>query len=303
MSLAYADPSFLLGDGYSGYASLNGVYLPLLASDPTEEENLILSNAAFSTSTSFGVGQMAASGRRCLKFTLNTHVSPKSVSLIKEFTYGPWRDNASIDNILPIPFTLVPAGQEGYDGRGYIDSVQISAAENSLIQVSFVITSWVWIDLNDTTALLKERTLFHPSDDSYKPVPSHMSLVEHTAISINSIPLSWSLTLKNNWKYEQLCESFYSTAPNPRHIYPGPLDVTLTMAWLGRKSDRPRETGSVNIQILDQLRTTVGTKVSLLPIRIPLMYRQPSRVPQGTGEPNQPIRWSASYSALGARPY
>ena len=116
--------SFLNGLGYSGYAVLNGIPIPLLPGSATEDENIIKSAGSYHFDPSFSVGQLAVKNRRSLPLSFSTFICPRTMPLVKALMYG-WRTSpvsiglpALMDNVLEVPFELYPAAGEGYSGFG-----------------------------------------------------------------------------------------------------------------------------------------------------------------------------------------
>jgi len=285
----------VLGLGYSGYAIVAGKPILLNPSNPTENDNLIKSSGSYATDAALANGQLPTRDRRSLTVNLETYVTPDSASLIRTLTYA-FRTNAGILPVPEVPLELVMANREGYSGLGHVDSLTISAQENSLTTMSIAMTLWVWTDLFPPVVepgTPRVQKILPPFSDVHKPIASHNALVFPGMIVGPSVVTGWQLVLTNNWQYVQLLEGTF-VAPNPRLIYPGPLDSQVSLTWLARNDDRPLESGD--------FRMKIGVPTPVIETRIPRMVRDPNRSPTGVGAQNEAVRWTASYYALGAVP-
>lgn len=287
----------ILAMGFSGYATINGTPLPLLPMEPSEEDNLQLSSAPFTTNSSFAVGQMVARDRRALRLSMSTYLCKALVGFPRDLTYGPWRDQIAIDSVTPALIKVFLGNGEGYDAKAYIDSVSITVQENSLVGLNITATAWEWEDLIAGTPTLPTQKALEPFSNEYKPIPHWLMILESSVVGSSTV-LNFSVNFNNNWQYEQLLEG-YSSVPNPANIYPGPLEIDLTMSWLAKRSDRPKETGNALIRVRDPIQ--FPTLQDLLTLTIPLMTRT-SRSARGVGDGNSPVRWEASYLVLETKP-
>jgi hypothetical protein len=280
-----------LGMGFSGYAVLNRRTIPLLSTSIPENDNLIKSEGSFSSDPERSVGQIPSQNRRSLTFTIPTSVCPKTVPLIKDLTYG-WRNSVDIDRVSEVPFKMVVASGEGYEGVAYVDDLSLTCQPQNLMQMDITLTSWIWTDISFPVPIVRDSHALLPLSDEYKPIAGWQTIPTMTAIGINSTPLNWSLKLNNNWQYQSFLGGYLS-APNPELIMPGPLEVDLNMTWLANRQDRPQRVGTATLQIGVPAQTT---------ITIPRLIRQPARQADGTGDSGNYLKWTANFSALGASP-
>src|SRR6516164_881622 len=78
------------GLGYSGYAIVNGIPIPLLPGSASESENVIKAGGAYHNNPALAVGPLAVKNRRSLPVSFATFICPATMSLVKALTYE-WR--------------------------------------------------------------------------------------------------------------------------------------------------------------------------------------------------------------------
>lgn len=285
--------SELLGLGYSGYAILNHIPIPLLPSSVTENMNLVKSDGSFSSDPFTSIGQLPAKQRKSLNISLVTYISPATVLLISHLTYT-WRTFLNVDFVPEVPFTVVGASGEGYVGVGYVDEVTVDCRVEQAVTLTVGLTSWVWREVDRGEAWPRDARQLAPLSVAYKPLAFWQTVPATTMVQAGAIPQSWSLSLKNNWQYKTFLAG-YLVPPNPGLVYPGQLDCVLNMEWVGRRRDRPLERGSARLQlgVAPQVLDTIVLDRVIL---------DPTRQVTNVGTPNGLVNWNASYYALGAVP-
>jgi hypothetical protein len=311
--------SIYSGLGYSGYAILNGIPIPLLPGNATENENIIKSAGSYHPDPSVSVGPISVKNRRSLPLTFSTVISPATMPLVKALTYG-WR-NLDLMDAPPhysapteVPFELYPAVGEGYKnvaaGGGYVDELTIAGSSESLVSLNVNMTCWSWHDVPASQSQSwwgskqwPGKGLPIPMRDAYKPCPGWQTIPNFTVIPSSSVPMNWSLTLRNNWTYQAFLGGYgYDKPPNPALITAGDLDIVFSIAWLAQRNSRPLDTGSLKLQIGG---TPPGMYPSVPPldmIYIDTLIRDPSRQFTGIGGPNEVIKWESNFYGFGSIP-
>jgi hypothetical protein len=279
------------GLGYSGYAIVNNVPIPLLPGNATENENIIKSAGSYHYDPAFAIGQLPAKNRRSLPLSFSTFICPMTMPLVKALTYG-WRTLSLMDMVGETQFALFPAAGEGYSGSGYVEELTIAGSPESLVSLNISMTCWVWQEIPSPQPLQRTGAALAPMSNVYKPIAGWQTIPNFSVISPNAIPMSWSLTLHNNWTYQAFLAG-YTQPPNPGLITAGDLDATFTISWLAARNSRPADTGSLQLQI--------GTP-QIDKIYIDNLIRDPQRAFTGIGAPNEPVKWDASYYAQGSIP-
>jgi hypothetical protein len=279
------------GLGYSGYAIVQGIPIPLLPGNATENENIIKSGGSYHFDPSRAIGQLPAKNRKSLPLSFSTFICPRTMPLVKTLSYG-WRTLADMDMVGETQFSLFPAVGEGYTGFGYVDELTMSGSGESLVTLNISMTCWVWQEIPSLRSLQKYGAVFAPMSNEYKPTPGWASIPNFPVISPEAVPMNWTLTLRNNWQYQSFLAG-YAQPPNPALIVAGDLDVTFTIAWLAVRNSRPLDTGSLRLQI--------GVP-PIDVIYIDHLIRDPQRAFTGIGGPNEPIKWEAEYYGQGNIP-
>ena len=283
--------TLLNGLGYSGYAILNGIPIPLLQGNSPETENIIKSSGAYHYDPKFAIGQLPAKNRRSLPLTFSMFICPRTMPLVKALTYG-WRTLALMDMVGETSFELYPAVGEGYRGSGYVDELTIAGDPGSLVSLNIGMTCWVWSEIPSPQSLQKFGSALAPLSNDYKPLAGWQTIPYFPVISNNAIPLNWSLTLKNNWQFQSFL-SGYTQPPNPSLITAGDLDITFNITWLAARNSRPLDVGSLQLQMgVPQIDR----------IFIDNLIRDTQREFTGIAGPNEPIKWESSYYAQGSIP-
>jgi hypothetical protein len=291
------------GLGYSGYALVQGIPIPLLPGNATENENIIKSSGAYHYDPFWAVGEVPVKNRRSLSLTFSTFICKRTMPIVKLLSYD-WRSSPDkMDNVSETQFSLYPAVGEGYDGFGYVDEITMSGAPDALVSLNITMTTWVWKEVQapQSWRLPYGAGVIAPFTDVYKPIAGWQTIPSFSVISDQAIPMSWTLTLRNNWQYQSFLAG-YTQPPNPALITAGDLDVIFTMSWLAVRNSRPLESGNLRLQIGG---TPIGMSPSIAPldvIYIDKLIRDPQRSFAGTAEPNGPIRWEASYYVQGSLP-
>jgi hypothetical protein len=283
--------TLLSGLGYSGYAVINGIPIPLLPGNATENENIIKSSGSYHSNPAMAMGQLPVKNRKSLPLNFSTFICPRTMPLVKALTYG-WRTLALMDMVDEVSFGLYPAAGEGYSGSGYVDELTIAGSPESLVSLNLGVTSWVWSETPSSQPLQKFGRALAPMDAGYKPVAGWATIPYFPVISGNAVPMNWSLTIRNNWSYQAFLAG-YTQPPNPALITAGDLDVTFNITWLAARNSRPADTGSLQLQIgVPQIDR----------IFIDNLIRDPQRAFTGIAGQNEPIKWEASYYAQGSIP-
>jgi hypothetical protein len=283
--------NILNGIGYSGYAILADVPIPLLPGNATEQENIIKSTGSYHFDPAFAVGQIPVKNRRSLPLSFSTFICPRTMPLVKFLSYG-WRVLGSMDMVGETPFSLFPAAGEGYTGTGYVEEIIITGAPDSFVTLTINMTSWVWSEIPSPRPVQKFGRALSPLDNAYKPIAGWATIPNFSVISSNAIPTNWSLNIKNNWTYQSFLEG-YSMPPNPALINAGDLDVIFSLGWVAARNSRPLDTGSLQLQIgVPQIDK----------IYIDNLIRDPQRSFTGIGSSNEPVKWEAQYYAQGSLP-
>ena len=292
-----ASLSTILGQGYSGAANLDGRWLMLTASSAQEDDNLIKSTGSISNQIPQATGEIPVRNRRSLNLSLSCNLTAESVALVRENTLD-WR-LAGL-NGKPSSITAYLANGEGYSSdEAYVRSAALSAPEGGLCTCTFSVVAYRWSDLASLATTPRSQARFIPFGSAlHQPIPHWMTSVDHPGHP--GIPLSWSLSLDNGYSFYQVCEHT-PYPPTPRVVVPGPLIADLNLTTLAVPGSRPAET-AMNVAVRIGGGTTAGVTVPLTTFNIPLMCRDPARSAQGFGDQNTPIRWQASWKALGAVP-
>ena len=281
----------LIGPGYSGYAILNGIPIPMLPGNATENENAIKSAGSYGTDPAQSIGALAVRNRRSLQLSFNTFICPRTMPLVKDLVYG-WRQLNLIDYVGEIPFTFIAGNQEGYEGTGYVDTLELTCDEGSLVGLTVSMTCYVWKEMQSFQPLPRLGRILEPFSDSYKPLPFWKTLPNFSGISSDAIPQSWNLSFNNNWSYQTFLGG-YTSPPNPGLITAGDLDITFDITWVASRNSRPLDHGSLRLQLgVPPLDT----------IFIDRLIRDPQRQFTGTGMQNEAIKWDASYYVQGSIP-
>jgi hypothetical protein len=283
--------TILSGLGYSGYAVVNGIPIPLLPGNATENENIIKSAGSYHFDPAQSIGQLPVQNRRSLPLSFSTFICPKTMPLVKILTYG-WRTLALMDTVGETQFSLFPAAGEGYTGFGYVDELTLTGDAGSLVNLNINMTAWVWQEILSPQPVQKYGAALSPLNDAYKPVAGWQTVPYFSVISGSAIPTNWSLTLRNNWSYQAFLGG-YVQPPNPALITAGDLDVIFTMGWVAARNSRPLNNGSLQLQIgVPQINR----------IFIDNLVRDPQRAFTGIGAANETIKWEGSYYAFGSLP-
>jgi hypothetical protein len=286
----------LLGLGYSGYAVVDGIYLPLLASSVVEQENLIKSNSPVSSFDRLSAGQIPVLDRRQLKVSLKTVLTQATVNLIARSTFE-FRGDETL--AYPQSMTVVIANGEGYTTvEGYCESCTINSQTNSLCMASLEYVVWVWDDLYGNAPQRSQAAYLPFGDPYYQPLPHWAVCVSHSGQSGSC--LGFDLSLKNNYHFGQLLE-VNSQAPNPRVVSPGPLDVTFSYKTLAQANMRPDTTGTAQIRFGCKKSGPVDSQPKFS-YNFPLFYRDPSRSLSGLGEADGVVGWEVVWSLIGDMP-
>src|SRR6516165_8686626 len=90
--------TFLNGLGYSGYAIVADIPIPLLPGNAVENENIIKSAGSYHYDPAVSVGQLPVKNRRSLPLSFSTFICPRTMPLVKILTYG-WRTLALMDTV------------------------------------------------------------------------------------------------------------------------------------------------------------------------------------------------------------
>jgi len=281
----------LSGLGYSGYATLNSIPIPLLPGNATENENIIKSAGSYHYDPAIAVGQIPVKNRRSLPLSFSTFICPRTMPLVKLLMYS-WRTLTLMDMVGEVPFGLFPAVGEGYVGAGYVDEMTLAGSADSLVNLNINMTCWVWQEVPSPQPLQKMGAALSPFSNPYKPIAGWQTIPNFSVISASAVPTNWSLGFRNNWNYQQFLEG-YLQPPNPALITAGDLDITFSLGWVAARNSRPLDVGSLQLQIgVPQLDK----------IYIDSLIRDPQRQFTGIGAPNEPVHWEASYYALGSLP-
>lgn len=284
----------LLGMGYSGYAILDDVPMFLRPSSVVENDNHQKSEASFSTNHMITHGNLVARDRKSLTIDLETHYCPAIAGLVKKHSYGEWREHLNIDMTGPLQATIVFCNGEGYQCSLYIQKIEISCANNSLVTVKFSCTSWFWQDLLSNQVQPREGFELLPFSEEYNPVPFWKTTIETSVYNTNAVVFSWNLSFDNHWEFDQLLQGTIF-APNPQMVYVGQLETTLTLSWIALRSTRILDSGSFSLKI--------GTEPVITQIEFPLMHCEGTRKPNPLGSPNEVGKWEATFKTLGHSPY
>ena len=278
----------VLGLGYAGYAKV-GEYFVLLDPSSTEEaDNLQRANGPLSTELSSGIGSFYTRSRRSLKANLTCPMTKNSLLAALKYTVD-WRLQEQEPG--PIDLEVFYAHQEGYrSSQAYVDSVSLGAGSGELGKVSFQIQTWTWEWEGGQDPTPATNQAFDPRGDEHLLIPHWAACVQHTGMGGFSMT-GWSLEANNNWQYKALLEGSKQRPPNPRVIFPGPLELSMNTEFLARRNDRPEEIGEINLNI-DHPRTSQ----TLMTLTLPRMVRE-SCNPMGVGSRDEPIKWSARWQA------
>jgi hypothetical protein len=262
------------GLGYSGYAVLNGIPIPLLPGNATEMENIIKAEGSYHYDPSIAMGQLPAKNRRSLPLSFATFICPATMPLVKALTYN-WRSLNLIDMVPEVPFELYPAVGEGYSsvaaGGGYVDELTIAGSPESLVSLNINMTAWVWDDVPASqSSAWSGGTQWHgkgilaPMSDAYRPIAGWQTIPSFSVIPEKSVPMNWTMAFRNNWTYQAFLGGYgYLEPPNPTLIVAGDLDITFTIAWLAARNSPPADSGSLRLQI-------GGTPAGMFPAVQPL---------------------------------
>ncbi len=292
-----ASLSTILGLGFSGAANLDGRWLMLTASTAPEDDNLIKSTGSISNQIPTAAGEIPVRNRRSLNLSLSCNLTAESVALAHTTTLD-WR-LAGL-NGKPSSLTVYLANGEGYTAdEAYVQSAVLSAPEGGLCTCTFSVVAYRWNDLSALNATPRSQARFIPFDSAlHQPIPHWLTTVDHPGHP--GVPLAWTLSLNNGYTFNQLCE-VTPYPPTPRVVVPGPLLAELNLTTLAFPAARPAETAA-NVTVRVGGSVTAGVAVPLTTFTIPVMYRDPARSAQGFGDPNAPIKWQASWKALGVVP-
>lgn len=293
----------ILGMGFSGYARLDNRYFFIDPSNVSESENLTKSaNANAGAGISVSVGQPVSRQRRSLDISLSTPLSQESMSAALD-TCVLWRSEGSPGRAHD--FELVVAGGEGFRCQNseevptaYVESVTINSDAESIATVSFTIKAWTWFESTSTGSTPRVSSALSPFDDKYAVIPGWLACCEHTGTTGFSVN-GWSVTMNNNWQYRALLEAAKSQPPDPRVIYPGPLDVTMDIDLVAERDTKPAESGTGRM-LIGNPNNTSGD--DLFDVVFPTMVRDPQRSYGNFATPNVPVAWRSSWYGLSLVP-
>ncbi len=289
----------LLGMGYSGYAQVGSYFFRLIGGQTDEDDNLIRVDSSYASDSYSANGQIPTLNRRVLKISLSFEFTPSLATFVRD-AFISWRSVYN-EGAPAFPVRLIVArGQGYYSDEAYVDSLSVSNPENALTTGQLQLTCFVWNYLDGDPALAK---LASPAYDPFaienRPIPHWSNCAEIS--SLDAVCKSWNLDLQNNWQYTYLLEGnrVVDQAPNPRLIYPGPLDSTLKISMLAKIARRPPEASPATIQMT--LPRPEG-RLNVMKLQYPMMVRYPNQAYSGFGSANTPITWETAYYSLGQVP-
>jgi hypothetical protein len=287
----------ILGLGYSGYATIDGVGLLLhSASPPAESDNLIKSQGTVGDVPDLAAGELVARNRRSLEFTLTSDLCPAVLELGLQ-TVLAWRQANQFSNAHAV--VVIPANGEGYVApEVYIHDVSITVPRDGLATITFRCTAWHWTEILSTGVTPAIQGAFPVfAVPAYQPIPFWDVAVTHSGQV--GVPQELGVDFRNGWQFRQLLEGTPGP-PTPRLIYPGPLISTLRLVTLAQRNQRPAESGTATI-VFGGGRPG-NTTCAATTLTLPFLYRDPQRTYEGFGQPNVPVYWSVVWSTFGTVP-
>jgi len=261
----------------------------LTGSSVNENENLIKSTSAVSTSVSKATGEIPVMDRRSLQCQLNADLTPAVTAMLDTWMFAWRRANLYLK---AHEVTVVLASGEGYTtSKAYIDAINVVSPDDGGCSVGFDITAWDWTDLTGTE-LARVNSAFNPFNDINQTIIPHWDTCANTGGIGNT--LSFGFGVSHNYGYHQLCQAVGS-APEPALILAGPLAVTFAAVTPAKRGIRPpNRIDGAQIKLGGVVDTARPQRV----LTIPTLYRDPGRNPTGVGEQNTLIRWNAGWAAL-----
>lgn len=289
----------LLGMGYSGYARVGDYYFRLTGGRSDENDNLIRPDSSFASDSFSANGQVPTINRKILQIDLNFEFTPSLANFVYDAFIG-WR---TVYNQAAPAFSMeiVVARGQGYrSSEVYVESLSLSNQTDSLTTGQIKLTTFVWDYLDGDPEWKKFNfPAYDPFAINNRPLPywSNCATVEN----FDAVCNSWNLDLQNNWQFRSLLEGQLNPQqpPNPRLIYPGPLDSTLNVSMLAKIGRRPPEASTATVQL--RLPRPEGLQ-SVMKLVYPQMIRYPNQAYSGLGQSNSPIRWETAYYSLGQVP-
>jgi hypothetical protein len=287
----------ILGLGYTGYAVMDGLPLLLNGSSVQEQEVFIKSAVGPSTTNQTATGEPAVRSRRILNLQLNFAGNRNALLLALRYHLS-WRANPTT----PYNFTLKlrTGDKEGYDTlETFMQSATISAPAEQLVTVSMNLVSYTWNDISQISPPNRiSPTALNPLLPELAPIPYWMCTMNHPGMV--GTPLEFSLALQNNWQFVTLAEATPGP-PHPRVISYDRLTAELSCTSLAQRGARPGDNAN-DVVLTYGGGETAGTTFPTTTVTLPFLYRDPQRSPAGVGEQNSPLKWTTSWSVLGANP-
>lgn len=286
----------ILGLGYSGYARLGTHFILLEPSTVEEQDNLTQSEMATATTVSLASGKVPYRERRHLDISIKTPLTRESWLVFRE-AFLDWRNG---NFLAPVAHTarIVLANEEGYDcAEIYWDTASIGCQEGENISLDLSGKCFRWTDLNGTPTPQYQAAFVPFYDPAYQPIPHWNSTVAHSGVY--GTILAYDLSFNNQWRFLSLNEATPGP-PTPRVVHAGALLTEMSVTELASYAQRPAEYGDVTIQF----GVGFGGMVSITPfsLRLPFVYRYPSRQGVGLGEGNRPIQWQSRWYLLRSVP-
>lgn len=285
----------ILGLGYSGYAQINGLDLLLTNVSKNRNENLAYDAGNPSNLAVFAGGRIPVLNRSSLTISMTMDCTPYALTA----AFGgclTWRSSSLVS---PMAIYLIDGVSDGtLSEQAWLQSAQITAAENQLVQVTLNFICYVWTEFGSTAELQRQQSGFDPNFyQTHQPLPFWAATCE--MFEMPGVPLSFALTLDNNYEFEFLAEGTILPAP-PRVVRSGNLDVSLQINTL-------RKQGTYPDNVANSVLVTYGG-VNVGPndfpeyrLSIPLMVRE-SWNPGGIAGPNSLLTGDATWKMFGQLP-
>jgi hypothetical protein len=270
----------------------------MLPSSAVENENLIKSSGATTTSIPTAQGDIPTRDRISLNISVTVPMS-RDALLVFDSAFFQWRRLGQNGRSHTIRF-VVANGEGWTSDEAYVVGGGLSSPEGDLGTVSFEIVAYKFSrisrDVNTDPETPCDCSL---GNANLAVLPNWCTTVDHSGQP--GTCLSFDVTTDNSWNFQQLLEAT-ARPPTPRVIAPGALQLGLSYTTLAERNILNNVDDSASVSLLLGGCDQGHANVPLTTFVIPLMYKDPNSSYSGVGEQNTVSRLTVGWSVLGQAP-